>query len=285
MKQVLIACLIIFAFSLPLSAETDLEKAGFHSNIQSVHTFYYDYKEEDGEYLTNLLYSEKAEYNDNGFLVQIRNYNENRELTGWQSYKYNSNDQLTESSFHSADGSVQSSTVFIYNSKGQLLKESFLSGNGEQIRSTSFKYDNRGNTIEALTSEAAGNIKYKMSFTYQYDPAGRILEQRIYGDNNKLTAITRFTWDGKGRKLKEVTLYEGLAELNTVMEFDYNESGLRQIMKKADMASDIPVVDRTVYKRDAYSNPVEILTLSITDNEGELTETPISLTIHEVKIR
>lgn len=118
------------------------------------------------------------------------------------SYKYNSDNTVTEKHIVNTDGSIDD-VVFEYNSDGTLAKET-KERNGEFHASIEYTYNGHTEPVHREYIDADSEYNTSDDFTYEFDENGRITLKIIDSSASLVNNEEYYTYDENGN-LKSIT--------------------------------------------------------------------------------
>lgn len=161
-------------------------------------------------------YYEAFEYNDNGILIKIKEYEEN-ELSYYDSLEYNANNQVVKIwnyylNSSKNERSINNSLKLISSSyeKNLPVKESNELSEISLYSWRTMEYDNNGNVIKVSNFSISGTMTgYRL---YEHDDNGNVIRERYYWldgtsepDENDYIETT-YEYDDKNHFLKSLDL-------------------------------------------------------------------------------
>ena len=151
---------------------------------------------------------------------------------------YDEKGDRTQREFYS-DGKLSSKYIYGYLEEKRISKEEYYSNMGlSALPGTApvkprddrfsfkflYQYDERGNRIEEVWVGNTGDIWIKD--TIAYDQAGRIVEAvRRFEGKDKISSVTRFEYDDRGRLKQEVYFDGNGKESEKHYAFEYDAAG------------------------------------------------------------
>lgn len=122
------------------------------------------------------------------------------------------------------------------------------------------KYDENGNLLLEIGYTRDGDISDKNDFSY--DDAGRMVESRIFGEDDEILEHTEITRDPEGRILREVVHYlDGSDDIRT---FFYDDAGNLTGMEVRDDEDELDFSERYFYEDG------KLVKIERHDEEGEV---------------
>ncbi len=212
--------IVLHNWSMPMdeveqSERTERDEQG--KVIREVKLYY----GEEGE-SSNYLYDEK------GRILGVKFCDEEGTLIQEEHLIYNDLDKIIQRKVTDHAAGNNSETHYIYNEKGQLVGQSELNEKGELVSRTVIEHDENGNDISLIqynpknevtqrvvnTYDDQGRIIHRLAsgsftriYTYEYDEAGRLIDESTTDENNTLISRSSFHFDEAGRLINE-TAYE-----------------------------------------------------------------------------
>lgn len=207
----------------------------------------------------------KSEYNANGFMTLIEDYNSHGNFLERTEYVYNEKGYLVEQTFYEGNpDEYDHKNVMEVNELGQTLNEKKLDASGAVLDESVYTY-NQAHEVTAITSSKyTATITYQHDtlpireestqkngqhavITYAYDEKGQMteMERNIEEEGYKTYLRLVMSYDDKGNEVKQEIYEESHDNLTSVWVREYNAAG-----------------DETFFKRtDAEGNPIlEIMT-------------------------
>ncbi len=175
-------------------------------------------------------------YNSDEKLVKKLIY-EGGELTGFEEYYYDENDDLAREEKYLANGTLDYYTLYEYDENGKETRREFYLGDGTPDGVILYVYNENGDVVK----ETYIIDDYENVTEYEYDENG-ILIKYSYEDftaDNHLIGYEKY--DESGRIVKETITYSDGSKL--IFEYDENEN----IIRKTEMDPDGNVVTVTEY--------------------------------------
>ena len=214
-------------------------------------------------------------YNRNGHCIERREYDAERMQFFRYKYKYDRwGNQIEEQAF-APDGTLSAIFSSKYTSEGRETEK--RRRKGESAEQIIYKHDDQGNVIEEEKQvngkfemrrlyqyDSHGNKTEESFFTqegemgsqhidYQYDPEGRIVEQRITSTPSGERLRYTFEYDAAGRVTRRC-LYDGMGHFNgtTIL---FTDQGAKQ--QERWFNSETHVCGRTEYLYDEQGHLIE----------------------------
>ena len=115
----------------------------------------------------------RYDYNVNGQLVKLTNYNNKGKLLYTETFKYD-DQKVLQIFFHNVPDSTLKSFQSIYTTdvKGKRLSERVYASTGFIRHTNKFEYDQQGQLSAEVRYNYAGAFEFKNTFKYSYDKAG-----------------------------------------------------------------------------------------------------------------
>jgi len=157
----------------------DWEKDGLKGKIKQLKQNYYDASLEHNKIVQN---KRNNGYNMNYFK------------------QYNNKGNCIELSYHNANDSLITKTLFDYNDKGCPIEERLYVPKGHLSSKSSFMFDDKGNLIGKNNYNTSRNLSKN---TWQYDDKGNIIEEKYYKENDVLDCIYKYKYDDKGNQIEK----------------------------------------------------------------------------------
>ncbi len=208
------------------------------------------------------------EFNDRGQVTRIANYYYGR-VNSEQLFEYN-NGLLTLSS-NLYGGTVNAKTQYEYDKRNRLVKETWLRPNGgssgwriteynknglkestQQFNASGhrnysehYRYDKDGNKVYRATTTYSGDTNFREISIWKN---GLLIEMEYKYPYQYSNSKTVYTYDSKGRKIKEVVTAQNIS---TTIEYAYDEDG-----------NEIRRTTSNVYPQSSYNNMFTMLRTS-----------------------
>lgn len=146
-------------------------------------------------------------------------------------------------------------TVF-FNEIGNLTEERFFNDEGLQVETVTYDYDDWGNKIAQTWYNERGDVflkwtasyedqiveetwsntygQQKERITYEYDSTQNLLNERHFGPQDKLFAISTYYYNGKG-KVRTIETTDLAGDVLEKIDFEYDAAGNRTGKKDHEM--------------------------------------------------
>ncbi|WP_435414497.1 hypothetical protein [Polaribacter aestuariivivens] len=180
MKKLSILLVAIFIATTTFSQknEYNLESKNLHKKVRKTSTNYYAYDNDSGGFVLRSINIER--FNDDGNLVETL-------------YQYNG----------SYSASEPTKKLYQYNNKEQLIYiQDISSKKSSYAVDIKFTYNNDGNVVKKESIYSDGSKFYSI---YEYDRRERLIKIKDYSKENKLTAETNISYDGRIRREKRTS--------------------------------------------------------------------------------
>jgi antitoxin component YwqK of YwqJK toxin-antitoxin module len=166
----------------------------------------------------------RSEYNEQGYLTLVHEFDPVGGIALRREYEYAPDAKTVVRALIEeieANGNLKYSCTYQFDPKGRVQLYTETNGKGE-MRRVGSTYDEKGNLLSEQTFEPDGMPG--PSATYAYNDVGRCTVRENYDIAGDVTTRFEWTYDEKGRKIKETQLLNGsflLFEIN----FQYDEKG------------------------------------------------------------
>lgn len=180
-----------------------------------------------------LYYGEEGEsalyfYDDKGRVNLVKYTDEEGEIVQEEKTEYNDQGKVVSRIFSGADGKKISGMTFIYNEKNLLVTQQESGNSDEVLFETTFEHDANDNEINVTRRTNKNKVaqrvvntydeknriikrlssaNYTRIYTYEYDDAGRLIDETATDENGTLISRSSFEFDDAGRLIHE-TSYE-----------------------------------------------------------------------------
>jgi hypothetical protein len=134
-------------------------------------------------------------YDFKGYLVEVKRYKTDGDLTLKYQYKYNDTGKLISLSTYERDGSLLSEDTFKYDARGNRIEENY------SLSKLSNHYDHADNLIEQKCYDSNSNLSFKSLF--KYDIRGNKIEEKRYDPDGSLIFESTFKYDNRGNQIEE----------------------------------------------------------------------------------
>lgn len=217
-RTILFLCLI--GIVLPGTSQIifeDIEKEWIKkNNIKKKEQ--YDYAYSGGEPGTKNYKSSVVIYNEDGNILEERNYRATGAIMYVSTYKYDSHGNRIKYLKYKGDKEkITYKQSFIYDNKGNKLMESGFNG-AENYKNT-YKYNGAGELVE---------INYYLGSTLDekrlLERNGNITVIKVYDANDKFKYTITNRYDGNGNLLEEVKTEENVESRKVNYAYDHNQN-------------------------------------------------------------
>ncbi len=205
--------LFISCISNNAKSETDLEKDGYHGNIQEV--IEYDCKISFGT-LHKEAVRQSITYNKDGYRTEAEDGNKTK-----YKFKYDSNNNKTESCVYNSDGSLDGKAIFKYDSNNNKTEYCWYDSDGNLYWKYTYKYDSNNNEIEWCEYSPEGSLNRKE--IKKYDSNNNLIEEYWYGSDGCRRSKYTYKYDSNNNRIEEYYL-SGEGEVLTggkIIEYKY----------------------------------------------------------------
>lgn len=152
------------------------------------------------------------------FLLSVKIYDEDNELEGEETIKFDQKGRPIEEIQSDEDGEITERSVYQYNDADQVISRINYGANDEFMVEVLFEYDPDGNLTKIVQLNEKG--KLISSNTYQYDKQGN---QVLMQSNQQ---EERTAYDEQNRIASRETVNRGNNTVENFTEYKYGEHGL-----------------------------------------------------------
>jgi hypothetical protein len=153
------------------------------------------------------------------------------------SYRFNSNQELTQQKVYDGKRRLKESTSYEYNSTGNLESSYSKSYDRSGVVAIRFFYNDIGQIISKRTTSSIGIEIEK----YQYDELNCLTETRFFHDSDSLLQTMKYSYDERGNL---VLVIVKLASGDTITTNKYAYNKLNQCIQKEHYGEPINCVGR-----------------------------------------
>lgn len=213
--------------------KTDVLKSGMYH--------YFFEHNEDGQFSKGTIYRGKekyqtsySNYDENGQLVEqiiepSPAFLQSENFPGRYIYEYDEKGRKISDSCYDVDGSLENRRRYYYDEKDRIIKREFFSGDlySESLIMCTlydYKYSPDGNLVEEKRVDEEVEGRRERRIKYSYKKETNLLVEKLEYIDNEMKGRTVYTYDDKGRLLKEETCdSKGVVDL--CFTYEYNENG------------------------------------------------------------
>ena len=141
----------------------------------------------------DLIEKESFRYNSNNKITDYIKYNDNGKVSSMERYSYDENSRLLESAGLDPSGKTVSKLVYKYNDFDMLAEKVWYNMNGEVNGHYFYNYDNNNNLKEEIKNR--GEYEKENRTEYFYDINGNILKIVKYDINDKKDKIIKNVYE------------------------------------------------------------------------------------------
>lgn len=199
----------------------------------------------------------EREYDGNGNCIKSVSRDANGNITESVEYEHYGSDIYPGYMIYDADGNMTDSNLHEYDDKGNEIKHtSFYKHSNDDGSYTTdsqvqeCEYDDKGNKIKetytGTTDFGDGiNNSYGGVYEYEYDDHNQMIKQIYYmGDEDLVTTVTEYAYDGAGNCISETECYADGSVASTISrEYDSDNNLIKEAWSDA---------NGTVYQFDEY---------------------------------
>lgn len=127
----------------------------------------------DGELLAAYFY----EYDDHGYLVMKTTRNVEGQVTGKSLFEYDAAGNLVYQENYGRDGGLISTETYTYDENGLRTSEVHLIASADLVLTTVYEYDAEDHLIRELETDADGNFRNEVVYTFNADHTERYTER------------------------------------------------------------------------------------------------------------
>lgn len=246
MKKVIIILILTSLFQVSFTYTQDKIKGGY----KSCKVYGYWYKSNQLDIESKSLGTQYI-YDEAGNIIEMIDPVLINELK--ETYKFDKNGILLESSTYNTNGSILTSRyTYKYDSLGNKIEVTSTGGWGDSR--TTYKYDNKRNMVEEI-AHFSGNFHHKN--TYKYDLKGNMIEDAFYDTDKKFSFGNRYKYNEVGRKIEAIVFYPD-GKFGNSETYKYDENG--NLIEKIENNSTFPKFYK--YKYDEFNNVLEEVSYS-----------------------
>ena len=207
------------------------------------------------------------EYNETGTMTEMESYQDG-ELYATAVPTLNDKGLPTEVVYTGADGTVGEIMRYTYDEQGRAVKTEFLT-DGTVTQYNENVYDSDDNLVSQTNYHAA--IDMTTDFLFRYDTKGNRTERQVLR-NSELVTRTVTEYDNKNRILKETTYIGNTDNIQTYVEYTYDDDTSTSTAITTAVSSDYSD-SKTITTYDEYGNETMIEHFS----DGELRQRIVQL--------
>lgn len=194
----------------------------------------------------------KTVFNEDGKVINEKQYNARGVLMQEYIYKYNESGFLIEEILQEEDGIIAVHKTWEVDDKGKILRE-LHHYMDETFDTVTFFYDDKGKLIKKETVDPDGDLESIEQFTWVGDNITQMLMQDADGD---VLSEKNTRYDDKGNII-EVEEYDGSAGDSSKKEIEYYPSGnQKQVLTYNDAGQ---LVEKVQMKEDSKKKIVQVV--------------------------
>ena len=229
MQKTYYAVLLLVLYSTLASGqrqhrETDRNSDGLAGKVKSIAIKEYA-PADDASLKENLLESIVKQYDERGYLSEIKEF--------------------------SPSETVIQRQVFTYVKKGNRREEMLYDEEGVLLEKTVMKLNSAGNPVQSVVSNASGNAVQKN--TYLYDEKDRLLKQNGYDAKGKLSEKSYYIYNEKGLLFQYLSFNE-FENKKILYKYDANKNPVEMTVYDSKTNA---FLEKIVQKFDEKKNVVE----------------------------
>jgi len=226
-------------------------------------------------------WTEKHRLNEYGDRIETRFLNaDNGTLLRRVEYLYDERGFNTEQIRYGPDGEIAGTEKREIDDQGNIILSTFFDKNGRPGIRTMNEYDEQGNCLETTQLDAKGSLIFKM--VSEYDVQGnRTLEKYLNPDGSPKNGTT-WKYDDHG-VLTEMTEYAGFTWVRCYRRYTYDGAG-RMIMEVTHNP-DHSIYGRTTYLYDVQGNEIREVVFVLKQEGEKETYIPTKRTTRQITYR
>ncbi|OHX63932.1 hypothetical protein [Flammeovirga pacifica] len=161
-----------------------------------------------------------TKYNIDGNTEEYTYYASNDTLKGQTCCEYNINGKLVQVLDYDSEYQLFSKKIYKYDAQSNLIEESYLQGK-KLLKQIKYKYSKRGKLIEEVFKDQFSNGKTK----YVYDAKTDLkIEEHYYNRKDSLYSKAKFTYNDNNILLEKAVYQYGKHYKGDVYTYDENEN-------------------------------------------------------------
>ncbi len=225
-----IPVIALFLLSSCSQVKSDLTKVHLKGKVKSITEYTYSATEKFGKAQKDKLTSKIiSNYNDKGNLTTQSTYEMKNSSFMVDSFTYNSNSKLTESSTHilgqtdsmvkAIIGALAIKFSYIYDKEGnEIERNKYLLSDNTLQNKYICKFDKDRNKVEENSYDSDGNLDEKL--TYKYDKEGNEIERNEYDSEHNLKEKFIHTYDNDNNVIERIK-YNADGKLDWKSKIEY----------------------------------------------------------------
>jgi len=186
-------------------AQSDWKKLELKGKVKSVEIIDYGAVEKFGEVTKkNIVHGEQYVFNENGLVIQQKNYGKLGQPISQQRYLYDDFSNQIEQNISDKDGKLQRRIVSVFNQFNHKTFETVYGSDGSLISRSVFSYEKNVQPIKIITFDGRGNETILQEYSF---------------DRKKLTKMIKTT-NPKSKTIEKALKYDVHDNLIETLVFD-----------------------------------------------------------------